>query len=285
MDSFNPKTLPLSVKLPETDQQGGAQNIASLDIVRISHTSSSTSYNLFSTVNSTSLAEPSVKPKIMKEKRKLKPKKTSNSPHINFNTAQEQIRSSPFDYENTLPEITMGDVTRLPLAEILDKTVRDLGKSSTAMSESVFYNLSTHEANSPEVKRDWYQTLLMIKTIRKLYFPNDMQRYFDELKKQKVGNCGDRALYAAHLIINQYGYKGEVETLRLAGSGDHVFVKVGGNSESAKVVDPWVGQYYPFIELNTFLYNPKNKKIKVHRSFDELKQLFEGLLSTEAGRT
>lgn len=176
------------------------------------------------------------------------------------------------------------DVTRLPLAEILDKVVRSLGKSSTAMMESGFYNVRTHEANSHEVQRDWAQTLSAINTIRNLYFPNDMQRYFDALKEKRVGNCGDRALYAAHLIINQYGYKGEVETLRLAGSGDHVFVKVGGNSESAKIVDPWTGQYYPFSELNTFLYNPNKDKVLVHRSFDDLKQLFEGLLPAEAGR-
>ena len=37
------------------------------------------------------------------------------------------------------------------------------------------------------------QTLLAINTIRNLYFPNDMQRYFDALKEKRVGNCGDRA--------------------------------------------------------------------------------------------
>ncbi|WP_318452443.1 hypothetical protein [Photobacterium leiognathi] len=42
MDSFTPKTLPLSVQPPETNRQGSSHNIDSLNITIISHTSSFT---------------------------------------------------------------------------------------------------------------------------------------------------------------------------------------------------------------------------------------------------
>ncbi|WP_232428214.1 C80 family cysteine peptidase, partial [Photobacterium marinum] len=168
-------------------------------------------------------------------------------------------------------------IDTLQPSEILDQVIRDLNKSSTVMSETNFYDPKKFESDSARVKAEWKQTLTNINNIRNMYFPHDMVRYFEALKSYKVGNCGDRALYAAHLMMDKYNFQGEVELLKLKGSGDHVFVRIGGTSDSAKIIDPWTGQHFAYSQIKTFLYNPKKKKVEVHRSFDELKTLFKDL--------
>ncbi|WP_421346508.1 MARTX multifunctional-autoprocessing repeats-in-toxin holotoxin RtxA [Aeromonas veronii] len=171
-------------------------------------------------------------------------------------------------------------IDTLQPSEILDEVIRDLNKSSTVMSETNFYDPKRFESDSGRVKAEWKQTLTNINNIRNMYFPHDMARYFEALKSYKVGNCGDRALYAAHLIMDKYNFQGEVELLKLKGSGDHVFVRVGGTSDAAKIIDPWTGQHFSYSLIKTFLYNPKEKRVEVHRSFDELKTLFKDLHQT-----
>ncbi|MGL4752021.1 MAG: MARTX multifunctional-autoprocessing repeats-in-toxin holotoxin RtxA [Aeromonadaceae bacterium] len=175
-------------------------------------------------------------------------------------------------------------IDTLQPSEILDEVIRDLNKSSTFMSETNFYDPKKFESDSGRVKAEWKQTLTNINNIRNMYFPHDMVRYFEALKSYKVGNCGDRALYAAHLIMDKYNFQGEVELLKLKGSGDHVFVRVGGTSDAAKIIDPWTGQHFSYSQIKTFLYNPKDKKVEVHRSFDELKTLFKDLHQTSLDR-
>ncbi|NNN47868.1 MARTX multifunctional-autoprocessing repeats-in-toxin holotoxin RtxA [Vibrio sp. 2-2(8)] len=186
---------------------------------------------------------------------------------INHNEAREGEQGSK----------VVHTIDTLPSSEILDQVIRDLNKSSTLMSETNFYDPKKFESDSVRVKVEWKQTLTNINNIRSMYFPHDMARYFEALKDYKVGNCGDRALYAAHLIMDKYNFQGEVELLKLKGSGDHVFVRVGGTSDSAKIIDPWTGQHFAHSQIKTFLYNPKEKKVEVHRSFDNLKALFKNL--------
>ncbi|MDE1333242.1 MARTX multifunctional-autoprocessing repeats-in-toxin holotoxin RtxA [Vibrio aestuarianus] len=186
---------------------------------------------------------------------------------INHNEAREGEQGSK----------VVHTIDTLPSSEILDQVIRDLNKSSTLMSETNFYDPKKFESDSVRVKVEWKQTLTNINNIRSMYFPHDMARYFEALKDYKVGNCGDRALYAAHLIMDKYNFQGEVELLKLKGSGDHVFVRVGGTSDSAKIIDPWTGQHFAHSQIKTFLYNPKEKKVEVHRSFDNLKALFNNL--------
>lgn len=171
-------------------------------------------------------------------------------------------------------------IDTLQPSEILDEVIRVLNKSSTVMSRTNFYDPKKFESDSRRVKAEWKQTLTNINNIRSMYFPHDMARYFEALKNYNVGNCGDRALYAAHLIMNKYNFQGEVEILKLKNAGDgddHVFVRVGGTSDAAKIIDPWTGQYFAYSQIKTFLYNPKDKKVEVHQSFDELKTLFKDL--------
>ncbi|AGU57504.1 MARTX multifunctional-autoprocessing repeats-in-toxin holotoxin RtxA [Vibrio anguillarum] len=186
---------------------------------------------------------------------------------INHNEAREGEQGSK----------VVHTIDTLPSSEILDQVIRDLNKSSTLMSETNFYDPKKFESDSVRVKVEWKQTLTNINNIRSMYFPHDMARYFEALKDYKVGNCGDRALYAAHFIMDKYNFQGEVELLKLKGSGDHVFVRVGGTSDSAKIIDPWTGQHFAHSQIKTFLYNPKEKKVEVHRSFDNLKALFKNL--------
>ncbi|WP_268843939.1 anthrax toxin-like adenylyl cyclase domain-containing protein, partial [Vibrio anguillarum] len=158
---------------------------------------------------------------------------------INHNEAREGEQGSK----------VVHTIDTLPSSEILDQVIRDLNKSSTLMSETNFYDPKKFESDSVRVKVEWKQTLTNINNIRSMYFPHDMARYFEALKDYKVGNCGDRALYAAHFIMDKYNFQGEVELLKLKGSGDHVFVRVGGTSDSAKIIDPWTGQHFAHSQI------------------------------------
>ncbi|OXX57930.1 MARTX multifunctional-autoprocessing repeats-in-toxin holotoxin RtxA, partial [Vibrio sp. V10_P2A27P122] len=106
---------------------------------------------------------------------------------INHNEAREGEQGSK----------VVHTIDTLPSSEILDQVIRDLNKSSTLMSETNFYDPKKFESDSVRVKVEWKQTLTNINNIRSMYFPHDMARYFEALKDYKVGNCGDRALYAA----------------------------------------------------------------------------------------
>lgn len=161
--------------------------------------------------------------------------------------------------------------------DILDKVNHDLNKSSTLLSTIDFIDLKTFTPNSAAIHKEWQEMLRNINTIRQVYFPHDIARYFATLKQYRVGNCGDRALYAAHLIINDHNYQGEVELLKLTGDGDHVFVRIGGDSPDALILDPWTGRYFHHSVMDRMLFNPNNHKIDVHQTFAQLKTLFSDL--------
>ncbi|MEQ5091680.1 MARTX multifunctional-autoprocessing repeats-in-toxin holotoxin RtxA [Providencia rettgeri] len=199
-----------------------------------------------------------------------------------FKNAQEEIKrrfssDSRTSIDESIENKQINTIDTLPVSEVLDQVISDLNKSSTIMSEIGFYDPKKFESGSAREKAEWKQILTNINNIRNMYFPHDLARYFEALKTYKVGNCGDRSMYAAHLIMNKYNFDGEVELLKLKGSGDHVFVRIGGTSDSAKIIDPWTGQYFSYSQIDTFLYNPKNKKVEVHRSFDDLKTLFKDI--------
>ncbi|EDK30754.1 calmodulin-sensitive adenylate cyclase [Vibrionales bacterium SWAT-3] len=192
-------------------------------------------------------------------------------------------------------EIDIIDPTLPKNAIDADRVIKEVNEtlpnSTTAISEidSIIRKIKNLPekpgANASESRKLWEMTAQEfgnmqqeIAIIRNLYLlKGKNEEYFKALIEKGLGNCGDKALYAAFLLKEKYNYSGSIEMLKLGGEGDHAFLRVGGNSPDAIIIDPWAGQHFSNKDIDIFLYNPDNEKVLVHRTDYELSKIFKDI--------